>query len=38
VAGGQPIAVTDGHIPVTGVAYITDTVADTVMLADQQEV
>jgi predicted phage baseplate assembly protein len=36
VAGGQPITVTDGRIPVTGVACISDTVADTVMLSDQQ--
>jgi hypothetical protein len=36
VAGGQAITVTDGRIPVTGVACISDAVADTVMLSDQQ--
>jgi predicted phage baseplate assembly protein len=36
VAGGQPITVTDGRIPVTGVACISDAVADTVILSNQQ--
>ncbi len=37
VGGPTPtIPVTDGRIQITGVAYITDTVADTVILAEQE--
>jgi predicted phage baseplate assembly protein len=32
VAGGLSINITDGRIPVTGVAYLSDTVADTLIL------